>query len=111
MKRYMKYVKPYWKSFVVGPALMITEVVGEVLLPAYMANIINVGAVQHDLAYIIRMGLVMLLTAAVMMAGGVGGAYFSARAAISFAADLRRDVFEKVQNFSFQNIDTFSTVL
>lgn len=109
MKRYMKYVKPYWKSFVVGPALMITEVVGEVLLPAYMANIINVGAVQHDLAYIIRMGLVMLLTAAVMMAGGVGGAYFSARAAISFAADLRRDVFEKVQNFSFQNIDTFST--
>ncbi len=109
MKRYMRYVKPYWKSFVVGPALMITEVVGEVLLPAYMANIINVGAVQHDLAYIIRMGLVMLLTAAVMMAGGVGGAYFSARAAISFAADLRRDVFEKVQNFSFQNIDTFST--
>lgn len=109
MKRYWKYVKPYWKSFVFGPVLMITEVVGEVLLPAYMADIINVGAAQHDVAYIVRMGLVMLLTALVMMAGGIGGAYFSAKAAISFAADLRRDVFERVQNFSFRNIDTFST--
>ena len=109
MKRYMRYVKPYWKSFVFGPVLMVTEVVGEVLLPAFMADIINVGAVKHDVPYIIGMGLVMLLTALVMMAGGIGGAYFSARAAISFAADLRRDVFRKVQDFSFRNIDTFST--
>ena len=109
MKRYGKYIRPYWKSFVFGPILMVTEVVGEVLLPSFMADIINIGAVQHDISFIIRMGLVMLLTAAVMMAGGIGGAYFSARAAISFAADLRSDVFRKVQDFSFRNIDTYST--
>ena len=105
MKRYRRYIKPYWKSFVFGPFLMVPEV----LLPAFMANIINIGAVRHDVPYIIGMGMVMLLTALVMMAGGIGGAYFSARAAISFAADLRRDVFRKVQDFSFRNIDAFST--
>lgn len=109
MKRYMKYVKPYWKAFVFGPILMLTEVAGEVLLPAFMANIINIGAVQHNVPYIIAMGAVMFVTALIMMAGGVGGAYFSAKAAISFAADLRSDVFRKVQTFSFQNIDSFST--
>lgn len=109
MKRYMKYVKPYWKAFVFGPILMLTEVAGEVLLPAFMANIINIGAVQHNVPYIIAMGAVMFMTALIMMAGGVGGAYFSAKAAISFAADLRSDVFRKVQTFSFQNIDSFST--
>lgn len=109
MKRYRKYIRPYWKSFLLGPVLMVTEVIGEVLLPAFMANIINIGAVRHDISYIVKMGLVMLVTALVMMAGGIGGAYFSARAAISFAADLRSDVFRKVQEFSFRNVDAFST--
>lgn len=109
MKRYLKYVKPYWKSFVFGPVLMITEVIGEVLLPAFMAKIINIGAVEHNIPYIIGMGGIMLVTALLMMAGGIGGAYFAAKAAISFAADLRSDVFKKVQGFSFQNIDAFST--
>lgn len=109
MKRYWKYVKPYWKSFVFGPILMITEVVGEVLLPFFMAKIINVGAVAHNIPYIAAVGGVMFLTALVMMVGGIGGAYFAARASISFAADLRADLFRKVQEFSFHNIDTFST--
>ncbi len=109
MKRYVKYVKPYWKSFVLCPVLMLTEVLGEVLLPAFMADIINIGAVRHDIPYIMGMGIVMLVTALVMMAGGIGGAYFAARAAIGFAGDLRSDVFQKVQSFSFQNIDAFST--
>ncbi len=109
MKRYVKYVKPYWKSFVLCPVLMLTEVLGEVLLPAFMADIINIGAVRHDIPYIMGMGIVMLVTALVMMAGGIGGAYFAARAAIGFAGDLRSDVFQKVQSFSFRNIDAFST--
>jgi len=109
MKRYFKYIKPYWKSFVLGPVMMIVEVVGEVALPALMAKIINIGAAQRNIPYIIGTGSVMLLTALIMMAGGIGGAYFAAKAAISFAADLRKDVFAKVQEFSFHNIDTFST--
>ncbi len=109
MKRYKKYVLPYWKYFVLGPILMIVEVIGEVLLPALMAKIINVGAAGHDVPYILMAGGVMILLAFVMMAGGIGGSYFAAKAAVSFAADLRRDVFERVQEFSFRNIDSFST--
>ena len=109
MKRYRKYVLPYWKYFVLGPILMIVEVIGEVFLPALMAKIINVGAANHDVPYILMTGGVMILAALVMMAGGIGGNYFAVKVAVSFAADLRRDVFERVQDFSFRNIDSFST--
>lgn len=109
MKRYWKYMKPYLSSFILGPILMIVEVIGEVLLPKYMANIINIGAANRDVPYIIGMGIVMVITAVLMAVGGVGGAYFGAKAAVSFAADLRSDVFAKVQKFSFANLDKFST--
>lgn len=109
MKRYWKYVKPYLPAFILGPILMIVEVVGEVLLPKFMANIINIGAANKDVPYIIGMGIVMVITALFMMAGGIGGAYFAAKAAISFASDLRKDAFDKVQQFSFANLDQYST--
>ena len=88
---------------------MIVEVIGEVLLPKFMANIINIGAANQDVPYIITMGIVMVVTALLMMAGGIGGAYFAAKAAISFAADIRKDTFEKVQKFSFANLDQYNT--
>ncbi|MBO5056205.1 MAG: ABC transporter ATP-binding protein [Lachnospiraceae bacterium] len=109
MKRYWKYIKPYLTAFICGPLLMIVEVIGEVLLPKFMANIINIGAANRDIPYIIGMGIVMVITALLMMAGGIGGAYFAAKAAISFSSDLRSDVFDKVQKFSFANLDRFST--
>lgn len=109
MKRYWKYIKPYLPAFICGPLLMIVEVIGEVLLPRFMANIINIGAANQDVPYIITMGIVMVVTALLMMAGGIGGAYFAAKAAISFAADIRKDTFEKVQKFSFANLDQYNT--
>lgn len=109
MKKYWKYIKPYLPAFIFGPLLMIVEVVGEVLLPKFMANIINNGAANRDVPYIIGMGILMVITALLMMAGGIGGAYFAAKASISFASDLRSDVFDKVQQFSFANLDKYST--
>ncbi len=109
MKRYWKYIRPYLPAFILGPLMMIVEVIGEVALPKFMANIINIGAAQHNVPYIVGMGVTMIITALLMMAGGIGGAYFGAKASISFAADLRRDVFDKVQQFSFANLDQFST--
>lgn len=109
MRRYYKYIKPYLPYFIIGPIMMIVEVIGEVLLPKLMANIINVGAANRDIPYIISMGGLMVLTAVFMLIGGVGGAYFGAKASVNFAADLRSDVFSKVQMFSFSNIDRFST--
>lgn len=109
MKRYWKYIRPYLPAFICGPLLMIVEVIGEVALPKFMANIINVGAAEHNVSYIVGMGITMIITALLMMIGGIGGAYFGAKVSISFAADLRRDVFDKVQQFSFANLDQFST--
>ena len=109
MKRYWKYVKPYLPAFIIGPLLMIVEVIGEVVLPKLMANIINVGVTNGSVGYITGTGALMILVALLMMAGGVGGAYFGAKAAVSFAADLRKDAFDKVQTFSFANLDQFST--
>ncbi len=109
MKRYWKYVRPYLSAFILGPLMMIAEVVGEVLLPAMMADIINVGAAGHDVPYIIYKGVMMVVTAFIMMIGGMGGAYFAAKAAMHFGRDLRKDLFQKVQKFSFANIDSFST--
>ncbi|MBO5278857.1 MAG: ABC transporter ATP-binding protein [Lachnospiraceae bacterium] len=109
MKQYLKYVRPYLFSFIVGPCLMIVEVIGEVLMPYFMSLIINRGVANHDVPYITLMGGAMIVTALLMMAGGIGGAYFGAKGAISFAADVRRDVFLKIQKFSFANIDKFST--
>lgn len=109
MKRYGKYIKPYLSAFILGPIMMIVEVVGEVMLPAMMADIINIGAANGDIGYILSKGLMMAAMAFVMMAGGIGGAYFAVKAAMYFGRDLRRDLFRKVQQFSFANIDSFST--
>ena len=107
--RWGKYVRPYWKFFVLGPLCMIVEVLGEIALPSLYANIINNGVEGANIGYIVGICALMVLTSVVMMLGGVGGAYFGARAAVNFAADVRRDVFAKVQRFSFANIDRFST--
>lgn len=109
MKRYWKYIKPYLPAFIIGPLMMIVEVIGEVVLPKLMANIINVGVTNGSVGYITGTGALMILVALLMMAGGVGGAYFGAKAAVSFSADLRKDAFDKVQTFSFANLDQFST--
>jgi len=138
MKRWLKYVKPYLPYFILGPLCMIIEVLGEVLMPKYLAQIINFGAAYQSLKsfsipvfdgawgslaipevaealtstsiwYMIGICGMIVLTALLMMAGGVGGAYFGAKAAVFFASDIRRDVYAKVQSFSFANIDKFST--
>ncbi len=89
--------------------MMIVEVLGEIFMPKFMAQIINNGVANQNVGYIIGMGVLMLVTALLMMLGGVGGAYFGAKASINFGADVRRDVYAKVQTFSFSNIDKFST--
>ena len=98
----MKYIKPYLLYFILAPIFMIVEVVGEVVMPRLLANIMDIGIPNQDMGYIVGMGLVMML-------GGVGAGFFSAKASVSFAAALRKDAFAKVQEFSFANIDKFST--
>ena len=110
MKRWLHYVKPYTLYFILGPLCMIVEVVGEILMPMFLGKIIN-GATAGTLTPAKSMGIagLMILTALLMMAGGVGGSYFGAKASVYYSNDIRRDVYRKVQTFSFANIDKFST--
>ncbi len=116
MKRWYKYIKPYLHYFILGPLCMIVEVIGEVLMPLYLAEVIN-GMIPDPVTGVIPLTtggsmvvmLKMIGVALMMMVGGVGGAYFGAKASVNFASDLRADVFRKVQSFSFANIDKFST--
>ena len=185
MKKWYKYIKPYLVYFIVGPLCMIVEVIGEVLMPKFLSNILNLGTAWQSIlptvqemqsmlssgqmpgaglmsnlsGYISTLGnsslsaagqtaqsafssgsltelssaltevsgtyealsntgfiwqtiglaALMVLLALLMMAGGVGGAYFGAKASVNFAADLRKDLFGKVQGYSFRSIDKFQT--
>lgn len=114
MKRWLKYAKPYKWAFILGPICMIIEVVGEVILPKLLSEIIDGGvgdeiAAGNGVAYILVMMGLMGATAILMLLGGVGGAYFGAKASVGFASDLRMDAYKKIQSFSFANIDKFRT--
>ncbi|MBR6396398.1 MAG: ABC transporter ATP-binding protein [Lachnospiraceae bacterium] len=110
MKFYWKYVKPHIRYFILGPILMLTEIVGEVAMPYLFSLIINEGIKGgKGTGYIITVGVGMILFATFMMFGAIGGSYFNTKAAVSFAADLRKDSFAKVQEYSFANIDAFTT--
>ncbi len=122
MKRWFKYIKPYLPFFILGPLCMIVEVIGEVLMPKLLSVVINRGQARLDPQMAAKYGIepltvwgsigiagLMILLAVLMMLGGVGGAYFGAKASVNFATDLRKDIYTKVQNYSFSNIDKFST--
>ncbi len=113
MKRWLKYIKPYKKFFILGPLCMIVESVGEIFMPLLLRlitqRIIEPSSQGADIGFIALISGAMILLALIMMAGGVGGAYFGAKSSVNFAADLRSDIYKKVQKFSFANIDKFST--
>ena len=111
MKGYFKYIRPHILFFIFGPIFMITEVIGEVLMPRLLSLIIDSGIItgnmSGDSAYIIKIGISMVCVALMMMLGGVLGNYFAVRASVGFASDLRADLFRHFQTFSFKNIDGF----
>ena len=114
MKTWGKYVKPYKLYFILGPLCMIVEVLGEVLMPKLYSMIVKRAEEQltfetGNVWYVIGMAVLMILVAALMMLGGIGGAYFGAKASVNFGSDMRLDIYKKVQKFSFANIDKFQT--
>ena len=109
MKKYVEYVKKYWYSFLLGPFFMVLEACGEFILPYINANIIDKGAAEGNVPYILENGLYMVLLAIFMMITGILGANFAIRGSVRLAAGVRRDVFEKIQTYSFSDIDDFTT--
>ncbi len=92
---------------------MIVEVLGEVFMPQLMAKIMATAVVDNvatgEVGKVLLIAVFMVIMALLMMAGGVGGAYFGAKASVNFGADLRIDIYKKIQRFSFANIDKFNT--
>ena len=100
----------YKKYAILTPIIMIGEVVMEVMIPFVMAQIIDKGIQGNGgIAYTVKMGLLMILMALVSLSFGALGGTFAARAGMGFAKNIRERLFNKVQDFSFSNIDKFST--
>ncbi len=109
MKKYIQYGKEYKKYFFLAPILTLVDTLAEVVLPMLMSIIVSNGVMAQDIPYIIKIGIVMVLVAMLAMGSAIIGAYCSARASVGLGANLRQGMFDKVQQFSFANIDTFST--
>ena len=108
-KKLFKSIREYKKESILAPILVILEVLMEVLIPLEMAKIIDVGIANGDLAYIVQRGVILVVMAMLALFFGVQAGNMAAVAAAGYAKNLRHDIFYKVQDFSFKNIDHFST--
>ena len=109
MKNLFKYLKPYLLFTVIAPLFMFLEVAMDLMQPALMSKIIDVGVAGGDKAYIVKTCLLMCLCAILGIIGGAGNMLFSTKAGYGFAKNMRSALYRKIQSFSFANIDEFKT--
>ncbi|MBR5177916.1 MAG: ABC transporter ATP-binding protein [Lachnospiraceae bacterium] len=117
IRRLLSYVKEYKKESILTPLSMIIEVAMEMVVPMLMASLVNdginarneAGEVVGDMQHIILIGVFMIVAALIGLAGGIMGGVFGAKASTGFAKNLRKGMFDRIQTFSFKNIDKFST--
>ena len=109
IKTLAKCIGEYWKYVVLTVFFVILEVVFDILLPRYMGKLIDLGIESGDMGNTIKYGVLLLVIALMALVAGVMAGRFSATACAGFAKNVRRTVYEKVQTFSFSNIDRFST--
>lgn len=109
IKRLAACVREYKKASILAPLFVTGEVVLEVIIPFLMAKLIDIGIKQNDIGYILKIGLVLTLLCGLSLLCGAMSGRHAARASSGFAKNLRHDMYYNVQNFSFSNIDRFST--
>lgn len=109
VKTLAKYIGQYKKQMLLAPLLVLTDVIAELSIPMLMSKIVDEGIPAGDTKYIIKIGVYMILLAITAIIFGVTNMKVSATAGQGFGANLRNALFEKVQSFSFANIDQFST--
>ena len=108
-KKLAKYVKEYKKASILTPIFVVLEVVMEVIIPLLMAKIIDVGIQNGDVKYILEIGGLLIVSAILSLTFGMLSGRFAAKASAGYAKNLRKEMFHKVQDYSFENIDKFST--
>lgn len=109
IKRLLKSVREFKKDALLTPFFVVLEVVMEVIIPLVMALLIDKGIDGQDMAAIWKYGIILVLCAMLALVFGAAAGTFAARASTGFARNLRHDMYYNVQNFSFSNIDKFST--
>jgi ATP-binding cassette subfamily B protein len=109
MKIYLEILKRYKKYIIISPLLVLGFVLCETAQPTFMANIVDNGVMQKDFDIIINIGLIMISLSVIAIALSIGNVYCASKTAIGFSTDLRKKMFNKIQKFSFSDIDKFST--
>jgi len=109
IKKLAQSIREYKRASILAPLLVGFEVIMEVIIPILMANLIDFGIDAGNMSYVVKMGAALLISAFISLMFGVLAGRSAATASAGFAKNLRRDMFHNVQNFSFSNIDKFST--
>lgn len=111
LKTLLAQIKEYKKDTILTPVLVVVEVILEVVIPLLMAMIIDKGIEVRDMNMVVKLGIITLLASFISLAaGGLAGKY-AAKASTGFAKNLRKAMYYNIQDFSFANIDKYSTAL
>ena len=109
IKKLTVHIGEFKRDTVLAPVSVILEVILEVLLPVLMASVIDRGVEAGNMNYVVKMGVIMLGVAMLSLLAGTLSGVFAARASMGFGRNLRKAMYDNIQDFAFQNIDHFST--
>ena len=109
IKKLASFIKEYKKYTILTPIFVVLEVIMEVVIPLLMAKIIDVGIQNNDVKYILEIGALLIVSAIMSLAFGMLSGRFAAKASAGYSKNLRKAMFHKIQDYSFENIDKFST--
>jgi ATP-binding cassette subfamily B protein len=105
----IKFLRPYKKQVILGPAFKLLEAILELLIPFFMAKLIDYGVKAGNSGYVLKMGGLMILTAVIGAGSAYVCQYYASIVSQGFGTDLRNEIFEKIGEFSFNEIDMFGT--
>lgn len=108
MKKLLPYMEKYINYAILSPILMILEVLTDIAVPYLMSRIVDIGIANQDINYVMKVGIIMIITALIGMTFGILSSHYGARAGFGFASEIRLETFKRVQGFSFANLDEFS---
>ena len=109
IKQLAPFVGQYKRYAILAPIMVVLEVLFEIAIPYIMSLLVDVGVANGDTSYVLQMGGLMVLLAALALLSGALSARYAARASVGFGANLRAGLFNKIQDFSFKNRDRFTT--
>ena len=109
IKKLAKFIQGYKKETILTPIFVTLEVVMEVIIPLLMAKIIDVGIQNGDVNYILKIGILLIISAILSLTFGMLSGRFAAKASAGYAKNMRKSMFYKIQDYAFENIDKFST--